>query len=150
MGYYVDMEMNNMVISADKVQACLSAINEMFTDENLENGSGGSFGGSITEETPIRERKWYSWVNNPDGGFKTLQDALESWRYSYNLLENGDVEIEYFNGEKLGDDSQFMEVIAPFMPNGSSVDCRGEDGCLWQWMFKDGILDERSGKVVYE
>ena len=77
MGYYVDMEMNNMVISADKVQACLSAINEMFTDENLENGSGGSFGGSITEETPIRERKWYSWVNNPDGGFKTLQDALE-------------------------------------------------------------------------
>jgi len=157
MGYCVDMDIANVFIDADKVSDCLNAINDMFTDENLsDNGSGGEYGPHITKDTPIKEKIFYSWVNTPENGkFDTLKEALDEWRYACEVYEDGSVQITYFHGEKLGDDFQLMEVIAPFVQGEvktqscAEIDCRGEDGCLWQWKFENGSVKERHGSVSY-
>jgi len=151
MGYHVEMDFRNVVIPADKVPACLDAINNMFIDENLKFGSGGRSGPDITEDTPIKEKIWYSWVTTPkDGKFKTLEDAIEEWRYGCCGLDDESIEISYFEGEKLGDDNMFMLAIAPFVEAGAYVNCQGEDGCLWRWAFDGKEMKELSGTVTYE
>ena len=148
MGYYVTMDIGGVIIPADKVEDCLNAVNAMFSPIHRDKMSGGSFQGG-------KQTGWhYSWVNAPgEGGFATLKDALEEWRYSATVHENGDVEIDYFNGEKWGDDPQLYDVLAPFVvendPN-PVIFCRGEDGHHWKHVFKNGICEEVDGKVVYE
>lgn len=150
MGYYVDMDLREVVIPADKVEGCLAAINEMHKDHNLEAyASGGSFGGDSASK-PVRERKWYSWVTNPPPeGFPDLKDALEAWRYEVSVLGDGSVKIEYFAGEKYGNDERLFRSIAPFVVEGATIDCRGEDGALWRFVFENGAAIEEAGYVVY-
>lgn len=153
MGYCVDVEIHDLMIPADKVADCLNAINEMFTDENLTaNAGGGAGGANVTAATPVKEKRWYSWVSNPDDdGFDSLQAAVDAWRYDgkYNEDEKAFV-IEYFHGEKLGDDEQFFDVIAPFVKSGAEIYMHGEDGANWRYVFTDGEVKEQSGTIVYE
>lgn len=151
MGYYVSMDIGGVVIPADKVADCLAAINQMFNDENLSNNAGGGAGGpSITEKTPVREKRWYSWVTNPRGdGFEALQDALIAWRYDVEINTDGSINIGHFTGEKLGDDEQLFEVIAPFVQSGGVIECRGEDNAFWRYLFENGELIEQQGEIVY-
>jgi len=152
MGYCVSIEMDDVVIPADKVQACLAAINEMHTDENLiKHGGSGASGAGITKDTPVRKKRWYSWVNNPDGeGFKTLLDAIGSWRYQAEQKDNGDIEILYFNGGKWGDDEQFYTVIAPFVMDNAFIECRGEDNAMWRYEFENGKMKEQNAVISWK
>jgi hypothetical protein len=145
MGYYVEMTFNEIVIPSNKVKAALKTINGFFKDQEtiIKNGGGGSShcGGKTTRS--------YSWVNYPEGGFKSLVDAFAEWRYESNELDNGDHEVVCFTGEKLGDCHILWNALAKYIGNGS-IDCRGEDGALWRWEIKDGKFKELSGKVTYE
>jgi len=143
MGYYVDMEISDVVIPADKIEGCLKAINEMFEAESLSRGGGGTYSGGAKTSTS------YSWVNSPDGGFKDLGSALNEWRYDSEIVD-GDCRLSYFHGEKLGDDGLLMDAIAPFVKSGGTIDCRGEDGALWRWEFDGEKAKELWGKVIYE
>ena len=141
MGYYVEMSMD--VIVKDEAGA-LEAINAMHEPEVVKaNGSGGRWANGRQEE------KWYSWVNNPGPeGFPTLEDALAEWRYvTERHGEEGVLSIVYFAGEKLGDDDQLFNAIGPYLEG--EITCEGEDGELWGYRFKDGIVTEMTGEVVW-
>jgi len=157
MGYCVEIITWNITIPADKVADCLAAINALHTDtELLAHASGGSWGGGVSMEKPLRERKWYSWVDNPkDGeGFKDIRDAFTAWRYEPIQEEDGSVSVDSFHGEKWGDDPILYAAIAPFVlqeaGNEAIIECRGEDGNHWRYLFKDGGMVEQSAKVSWE
>lgn len=161
MGYWVYMDVD-IVIPEDKVDGCLAAINEMFTDENLlKNASGGCFGGEHTG--PVTEYRWYSWVESPPNvswaehfkathidkvdvppkrGFKTLIEAFKAWRYEAEGTPEGGVRVVSFIGEKLGDDELMLKTIAPFVAKHSIIYVKGEDGCVWTYVFEDGYMTE--------
>lgn len=143
MGYCVSMDLVGVVIPKKHVKECREAINAMHDPETLRANAGG---GSSTGE------RWYSWVRNPPkGGFKSLVDAFVAWRYSAYVDEDtGDVVVEYFNGEKWGDDEQLYSVIAPFVKTCGEIRCRGEDGAHWRFVFDNGDVIEQSGTLTYE
>jgi hypothetical protein len=74
---------------------------------------------------------------------------LSEWRYDASLSEEGDVVIDWFAGEKLGDDGILWDALAPAVEEDSQIQCRGEDGALWRWYFEHGTVIEQDGKVVY-
>ena len=146
MGYYVTIELNSLVIPASRVEECLKAINDLFMPENMteDKASGSSYYNG-------EKQSHYGWVNDPpEGGFTNLVDAFAAWRYNADFAQNGDVFVSYFDGEKWGDDPTLYKAIAPFVSENAEIYCRGEDGCHWKYVFKNGEAKECSGKIVYD
>ena len=106
---------------------------------------------AINDLPQLHDRKSFSWVSYPDGGFETLADAIDQWRFETEYNENETaLVITYFVGEKLGDDEVFFHAIAPFVKSGAVVECYGEDHAAWRYLFEDGKCIEQQGKVVWE
>jgi hypothetical protein len=120
MGYCVSMDVD-IHIPFDQSAACLEAINALF-QEKRQHG--------------------YSWVNYPiSGKFQSLDDAFKAWRYSTSIAKDGGTYVEYFTGEKWGDDQVLYEAIAPFVADaGCDIRIRGEDGEQWGYDFREGKL----------
>ena len=151
MGYCVEMNCQ-ITIPKRKAGACLKAINALHTDENLlKKASGGSFGGN-SASLPIREQRCYAWVSNPPEGkgFKDLKTALGEWRYDVHVDPKGDIHVDYFNGEKWGDDEVLYDAIAPFVTKDGSIECRGEDGAQWRYLFNGKEAKQQSAKISWE
>jgi hypothetical protein len=134
MGYYVDMCLSNVVIKKANVAKALKAVNDLFLPENIKKNV--FMGGNS-----------YSWVANHS--YNNLPDAISNWRYGCLILDNGDIEIDSFNGEKLGDDNIFWKALAPFVSSKSMIECVGGDDYHWRWTFKNKKLIEEEGKICY-
>lgn len=146
MGYYIDVSVNNVVIPADKVQVCLAAINGMH-EKNvvMSRGGGGEW------KAGSKADGWYSWVRNPGTeGFSNLLDALGDWRWEATEDVLGSVTIEYFTGEKYGDDELLFTAIAPYIAGGGAIEFRGEDGAMWRYLFEGGEMHEQSAEISWE
>jgi len=130
-------------IPKKNVEKALAAINALHASQAVmkKNGAGG---GSSTGEI------WYSWVGNPPaGGWKEILDAFNEWRYNGEVDADGNVKLNEFIGEKLGDDNILLSAIAPFVTKDSFVECDGEDGARWKWVFVKGKFKELTGKTIY-
>ena len=98
-------------------------------------GGGGYSGGGIVE-------RWFSWVNmNELANAETLVEAFDAWRYVFTENEDG-VSLDYFNGEKLGDDDFLWGTMAPFIQDGGYITVIGEDDSFWRWKFNNGVYEE--------
>lgn len=76
--------------------------------------------------------------------------SMEAIRYPLYLNEiNGMYEIDYFCGEKLGDDFELFDHISQYIEDGY-IEYYGEDGCSWRYVFKNGQVIEVYPKVVWE
>lgn len=150
MGYYVDVETFDIEIPADNVDDCLAAINALHTDEMLEKQASG--GRRPRDPTiPVREQKWYSWVDNPGSdGFFSICDALDAWRYTAFEDREGNAVIETANLQKWGDDEILLIAIAPFVRDGCGISFRGEDGRHWCYEFRDGKVTKRYATLVWD
>lgn len=144
MGYYVESEISNFLITDPK--GALKAINELHTSQGMDNNNpgGGSWRGGV------QTSRHYSWVTNPpEGGFKNLQDALEAWNFSFK--DDGEtIEIDYDQCEKWGDQETFYNTIAPFVHEDAEVYCTGEEDDVWKYTFEDGVCHEIQGKKEVE
>lgn len=141
MGYYVDMRCDDVIIPKKNIAKALKAINGMFTPERLKREARG---GSSTGE------KWYSWVKNPpEGGFPDLATALSAWSFETSVLDSGDLALDYFSGEKLGQEDLMLQEIAPYVDEGGFIECRGEDNAIWRWYFDGKKIIEQTGTVTY-
>jgi hypothetical protein len=131
MGYHVSVSVCNVVIPKAKVAGALKAINLL----HEEAGEGHHF----------------SWVDNPSkNGFEDLVKAIEAWRYSAKKLKNGNVEIVYFLGEKLGDDEILFTALAPFIKGGGAIEYAGEDAEQWRYEFVKGKMVEKHAVISWE
>lgn len=80
----------------------------------------------------------------------TLGDALLKCCYEIEEDDNGNIFGIWFIGEKLGEDYEILNAIAPAVENGSYVQMVGEDGEFWRWIFKDGECKEISPKIIWK
>ena len=159
MGYCVTATCD-VLIPGDRVEEAIKAIRQLMLSVS-ENGSGGQFGGGVKTES------WYSWVGTAEVlralANNDLVKALEEWRYEAEAGEKadleklatpdrsvfGDVRVNYFSGEKLGDDEKLWKALAPFVKSGSTIEWHGEDDAHWRYLFENGELTAQHGMVVW-
>ena len=139
MGYCMDQRAADFTIKSENKGKALEAIKGLAT-QTKRMGGGSS-----------RGERWFSWVTTKEfveAG--TLLEAISAWRWEANESENGDITDIYFHGEKLGDDTIFLEAIAPYVEAGSYIEMQGEDGSIWRWVFDGRGVVEQAAKIVWE
>lgn len=77
-----------------------------------------------------------------------FDEVMEELRYAI-VVQDGSYKIDYFVGEKLGEDIEIFNVISPFIDDGY-IEMYGEDGDRWRWIFKKGKVETRYPKVEWE
>jgi hypothetical protein len=129
MGYYVSYKIEAKLDMSREAEA-VAAINALHEPSAVEtHGNGGSWSGGV------RTRACYSCTDNPpEGGFKTLKDALSAWRFELSELRGYEGEFT-FTGEKLGQEERLFDALAPFLEG--DIYASGEDD-EWGYRFKDG------------
>lgn len=74
---------------------------------------------------------------------------FEEWRYSVTRDETHFL-VEYFEGEKLGDDEHLWSSMASLVEPDSVIELSGEDGAHWKYSFKGNKFKETHGSVSYD
>jgi hypothetical protein len=138
MGYCISLVESKFHIKAANKKPALKAIKALAKDTSKMR-SGTWADGALTQRR-------FTWVDTEEFlGAKTLEAALEAWRWEAGLdEETGDVVHLNFQGEKMGEDEELWKAIAPFVESGSYLQISGEDGATWRWCFKGGVLSEQS------
>lgn len=135
MGYGMDQREAVFTIKKENKSDALKAIRA------LAKEAGKMSGGSWLSTS--RETRHFSWVDMEFVRAKTLEVALEAWRWEPVVDEKtGDITSLTFLGEKLGDDQVLWKAVAPFVESGSYISMYGEDGSNWVWRFVDGKFEE--------
>lgn len=98
-----------------------------------------------------KTKKDIAWVNNSELIYS--EDVMESMcaiRYPLYIDTKTELlKIDFFNGEKLGDDFEIFAQIASYIEDGY-IEYQGEDGDLWRYVFKDGKVSEVYPEIVWE
>ena len=142
MGYYINTPSTSFAIRTADLPRFFDLVSNLMSDANIEeNGRGGSYTkGGKTDS-------WYSWVST-----ERVRDAVaendivrvfEEWGYELDILHehNGvtHYRLDIRNGDaKIGDEETFFAAIAPVVVDGCFIDCRGEDGAEWRWLWENG------------
>lgn len=145
MGYCVSMDCNitfannSDAIKKEDVIAIINTLDATFAPEQLMTALKESGKALTVEEAMLAAINEFcangaSWVDA--GPYVTFEDAMGEWRYEVDYGKN----TVYFEGEKLGDDESLWSCLAPFIIDGSYIECHGEDGDVWRWVFQDGKL----------
>jgi len=142
MGYYINITDHYVLIPNDQKDAALTALKAMA--ENTDQMGGG--GGRTVDSSEVQ--RWFSWVDMKKlANAKTVVEAFNAWRYEFSENDDG-VFLDYFNGEKLGDDAFLWETMAPFIKDGGFIEVHGEENEYWRWKFNDGEYQEVQLRLV--
>ena len=128
MGYCIELEESTLVIKKETAENVVTAIKDF-----AKNASR------------------LSWIDKDyllDA--ENIEDVFSEIRYELNKNENGDYEIDYFSGEKLGNDLVIFNSFAQFIENGQYIEMLGEDGERWRWIFINGKCEEIIARVVWD
>ena len=88
-------------------------------------------------------------IDEIDEGITDIQYAFAQCQWEC-LMDEGDIKGIYFEGEKWHDEhEQFMNTVAPLVPDRSFIECRGEEGEMWKWFFMDGKCEEHQALLTY-
>ena len=80
----------------------------------------------------------------------TLTEALEYCDFDLIYDDDGNVYDIDWIGENLGDHEEILNVIAPYVNDGSYMHMCGEDGEHWKWVFEDDKCHYKTSKIVWE
>ena len=102
-------------------------------------------------KTKIENKERLSWIDLHSVAYsETLTEALESCDFDILYNDNGDVYDVDWISEKLGDHDVILDVIAPYIEDGSYLQMYGEDGEHWKWVFEDDKCHYKTSKIVWE
>lgn len=92
----------------------------------------------------------YAHLNrSPIGNALELEDALSELDWETGTDGCGSITEMRFSGEKLHDEDDWLDAIAPYVDKGSQLMMRGEDGCCWCWYFDGERCTTYPGEVVF-
>lgn len=143
MGYCMEQRDVNFFIAKKNHEKALAAIKAL--DKNVDEQGGGSisYGGNI--------KRNYAWVTTEEYlNAKTLEEAIEAWRWEVILDKEGNIGGLSFYREKLGDDEILFNAIAPYVKKGSFIEMIGEDGTIWRWQFDGKKMKEITARIVFD
>ena len=135
MGYFVFLQDADFRIASKNFNSCLSAMNKLNDYDAIKRG--GCLGADEVRPDGFNynPNKWFSWLdpNYPEKA-KTLRELF--WELGFDFsLEDGDyLKITGYDN-KMGQESLFFDVIAPWVEPGSYIDWIGEDKDSWRWSF---------------
>jgi len=156
MGYYISTPNTHFSVRTADLPKFFDLVTELMKDETVDRlGNGGSYANKA------KTASWYSWVDT-----QRVRDAIEAkdiervfgeWGYELHFVHEHD-EVSYYRldirdgNAKIGDEEKFFAAIAPVVVDGSYLDCEGEDGEEWRWMWENGKFfsqDVERKDVVY-
>jgi hypothetical protein len=131
----MELTESNFTILAKNKKFALQAIKNLAGQGTVNDSSG----------------KHFSWVTTEEFfRAKTLEKALRAWRYSTEEVNEEDLGISEFTGEKLGDDFLLFQALAPFVVKNSYLQYQGEDGTIWRYVFDGETCEEKTARFVWE
>ena len=129
MGYYVNTEDINIIVSKDLLEPAYKAVLAMNEDDNLKRG--GSYGS---------ERKfWFSWMPEDLSTLTDLKAVMENLGFETYYTDAGNLSLGHYDS-KTGQEDLFLDAIAPFVQEGSYAIWKGEDNSFYKWEFNDGKM----------
>ena len=75
-----------------------------------------------------------SWTEHLD----TFEEAMSDFGYAPEYDEDGNIDGFEFIGEKLRNDREFWDTVAPFVEEGCYLEVEGDDLEIWRWKFRNG------------
>ncbi len=81
---------------------------------------------------------------------KSFEDHLYDADFEVETDADGNVNGLCYIGEKLTDQYEYLNVIVPFVKEGSYLEFEGEDFSHWRWVFRNGRLEEIYPKVIWD
>ena len=85
----------------------------------------------------------------PLGDAETLEEALRELCWEPETDEEGNVVELYFTGDRLSDEDNWLNVLAPYVAKGSYLTMEGEDCYAWRWYFDGETCKEYGGKLTF-
>lgn len=131
MGYYMEQFDQAFRISAENKAAAFEALKGWALKEMERNAVYAHLG------------------HSPIGDATELEDALSELDWETSTDDCGNIVEMCFSGEKLHDEDEWLDVIAPHVDKGSQLMMRGEDGCSWCWYFDGESCTTYSGEVIF-
>ena len=132
MGYCVEMKECEFFIKKENIDKAFNTLREY-------------------AKTKIENKESLSWIDLHGIAYsETLTEALESCDFDVLYNDNGDVYDVDWISEKLGDHDVILNVIAPYIEDGSYLEMYGEDGDIWRWCIKDNKCYWKTPKIIWE
>lgn len=131
MGYYMEQFDQAFRISAENKAAAFEALKGWAQKEMERNAAYAHLG------------------HSPIGDATELEDALSELDWETSTDDCGNIVEMCFSGEKLHDEDEWLDAIAPHVDKGSQLMMRGEDGCSWCWYFDGENCTAYLGEVVF-
>lgn len=148
MGYYVNTMSCDVCIPAENAKAAYDAMCALNWRNDLKNG--GRWPRNETDTDGPRDDIWFSWMHwNYHEIYQSAEEILRELGFDVMVEDNGDIWLVSYDS-KIGAERDFLNAIAPFITDGSSIEWAGEDGTMWRQLFKDGKMIEQDAKIVWE
>jgi hypothetical protein len=145
MGRIVQYELE-LKIKASHVKEAIELFNQLHTDEMLLEFAQGGIYGCVNEDTPVRERKWYSWVENPKEPYTTLEGAFINWNVVDDDIimeydENGDFYLSGTFYDKLGQQKLLFQHLASVLED-MKIFVKDDDYGIMEWVIENHFFSE--------
>ena len=85
-----------------------------------------------------------------DEPIDNIKDAFCELEYKITFDAEGNIINIWFEGEKLCDDYEMFQKIAPYVRPCSYLIMQGEDGYYWKWIFQNNECIEVPGELSFE
>jgi len=131
MGYCISLQESTIVIKKENAEKVIETLRDL-AKEKLGDG---------------KRLMWINLYSLVDS--ESIEDTFDQLRYQLKTNDDGDYEIDYLSGEKLGDDYELFQAIAPYIEDGY-IEVSGEDNCIWRWVFESGECKEVYPTVTWE
>ena len=143
MGYYIETENVNVIISAANVPAAFEAVKALNKRDELKGG--GRF-----PKRGLPEDNWFAWMPwNYDQTVESIADVFQLLGFEHSSIDDdGYFHLSWYNS-KTGDEEHFLNAIAPYVESGSVIEWRGEDNERWRNHFLDGQMRTEHPEVTW-
>ena len=141
MGYEVFTRELHVTIPAGNVESAFDTIMAL-NDQDEKKGGLTSTGGVVTS-------RHFAFCPSVFHG-NDLVELFAEIRWKAHFDEFGNVVLDEFTGENLGDDEVFFTALAPFIANQSVIEWLGQDGDRWRWEFQDGKMLELISVPIWQ
>lgn len=138
MGYEVCIINGSIEVPKENLDAAYAACVALNDNDDIKHGGRHP----ETEWDKSKDRwnpnKWFSWMpyDWPDK-LPSLLELFEALGFDCGTDDEGTLLIHGYSS-KMGNEEDFLRVIAPYVKSGGYLDWAGEDYAFWRHKFNDG------------
>lgn len=140
MGYNVCIINGTIGVPKENLDAAYAACVALNDNDDIKGG--GRFPEVEWDKNKDKwnPNKWFSWMpyDWPDK-YSNLRELFEALGFYCGTDDEGVVLIHGY-ASKMGNEEDFLRVIAPYVKSGGYLDWEGEDHAFWRQKFNDGQM----------